>query len=241
MGVDCPRSIAQPKEELGSNDRRSHPARGPGKAPAGALRALVPSLRGPPTPARGPTGVLGPSTPRASPGGRGPGGRITGPPVGSRTSSLLPERGRALLVGAFLLPKQQQGVIPIGKRIAVAAVLVAAAIGMAGPAQAAADKDKPINEKRIWKQRWDKARGWEQDWAVSTGSCESGNSAHINTGNGFLGAFQYVPSTWWAAPATGGKRGEAHHLPHLEPWKVQAVVSIKLMRRDGTGHWPNCG
>jgi hypothetical protein len=99
---------------------------------------------------------------------------------------------------------------------------------------------KPINEDRIWQQRWSKAAEWEQNWAYATGSCESGNNPQTNTGNGFLGAFQYIESTWWTAPDTGSDRGDAHQLPHLEPWKTQAVVTIKLMRRDGTGHWPNC-
>lgn len=100
---------------------------------------------------------------------------------------------------------------------------------------------KPINEKKIWQQRWSKATDAEHQWASNTGSCESGNNPHTNTGNGYLGAFQYDESTWWSAPNTGQGRGDAHQLPHLEPWKVQAVVSIKKMRRDGTGPWPVCG
>ena len=122
-------------------------------------------------------------------------------------------------------------------RVIVAALTVAALNG----GTALADQRKPINEDRIWQQRWSKATDAEQSWAYSTGSCESGNDPTTNTGNGFLGAFQYVPSTWWSAPNTGPGRGNAHELPHNEPWKTQAVVSVKLMRRDGPGHWPNCG
>lgn len=123
----------------------------------------------------------------------------------------------------------------------LAVLMVAVAVPSAAAGTAEASTHKPINEAHIWKQRWSKATDAEQHWAYSTGSCESGNDPHINTGNGFLGAFQYVPSTWWAAPATGPGRGEAHRLPNYEPWRVQAVVSIKLARRDGTGHWPRCG
>lgn len=125
----------------------------------------------------------------------------------------------------------------------LALIVALALVAIPGTANAAEgdSKQKPINEQRIWQQRWSKAAEWEQGWAYSTGSCESGNNPATNTGNGFLGAFQYIPSTWWDAPNTGQGRGNAHQLPHYEPWKVQAVVSIKLMRRDGSGHWPNCG
>lgn len=122
-------------------------------------------------------------------------------------------------------------------------LLALAAVGaVAGGAEVAlAEPKKPINPDRIWQQRWSKASESEQQWAYSTGSCESGNNPQTNTGNGFLGAFQYIPSTWWAAPNTGPGVGNADQLPHYESWKVQAVVSIKLARRDGTSHWPNCG
>lgn len=102
-------------------------------------------------------------------------------------------------------------------------------------------RSKPIVEHRVWAQRWAKASPAERAWARRTGACESGNNPHTNTGNGFLGAFQFVASTWWAAPDTGPKPGEAHALPHREPWTVQAVVAIKVARHQGTSPWPVCG
>ena len=33
----------------------------------------------------------------------------------------------------------------------------------------------------------------------------------------------------------GGKHADNYS------WKVQAVVAVKLMKRDGKGHWPVCG
>jgi Transglycosylase-like domain len=139
----------------------------------------------------------------------------------------------------FSYPKARRS--PVRKK-PLALLLATSAVALPGKALAAeGDDTKPINPERIWQQRWSKATEGEQAWAYSTGSCESGNNPGTNTGNGFLGAFQYVPSTWWSAPNTGGGVGNAHQLPHEESWKTQAVVSIKLMRRDGTGHWPVCG
>lgn len=98
----------------------------------------------------------------------------------------------------------------------------------------------------IWEQRYLHQSATWRHWAIATGSCESGNNPRTTTGNGFLGAFQFIPSTWWDAPLTdppGGRyiEGWAHHLPNHMSWEAQAVVSIKLAQRDGTGHWPNCG
>ena len=127
-------------------------------------------------------------------------------------------------------------------RVVVVALSVAALNG----GSALADQRKKMDPERIWKQRWEKASESERDWARSTSACETrgmsrAQGARANTGNGYLGGFQYDEQTWWAAPNTGGKRGDAHQLPHLEPWLTQAVVSVKKMRRDGTGPWPNCG
>jgi hypothetical protein len=128
----------------------------------------------------------------------------------------------------------------VGRPIAVISTC-AVLLMILSASQAKASKHKPVNERYIWQQRWSKATEAEQNWVYNTGNCESGNNPTTNTGNGFLGAFQYVPSTWWSAPNTGGGIGNAHELPHNESWKTQAVVTIKLARRDGTSHWPNCG
>lgn len=100
---------------------------------------------------------------------------------------------------------------------------------------------KPIVEHRIWDQRWSKTTRAERSWVISTGSCESGNNPRTNSGNGYLGALQFDAPTWWAAPDTGSKPGDAHALPHHEPLLVQRVVAIKLMRKAGTSPWPVCG
>lgn len=130
-------------------------------------------------------------------------------------------------------------VVPIGTwsiRIAIVASALLMALVAAGSATA-----KPINENTIWQQRWSKTNPAERAWVHATGECESGNNPTTDTGNGFLGAHQWQESTWWDAPATGPRIGEAHELPNLEPLKVQNVVAIKYARRYGTNAWPVCG
>ena len=83
---------------------------------------------------------------------------------------------------------------------------------------------------------WEDVRPKDKRWARSTSACESGGSRSIHGGGGsFHGAFQFMLSTWRAAPRSPG--GD----PHAYSWKTQAVVAVALMRRDGAGHWPNCG
>lgn len=91
------------------------------------------------------------------------------------------------------------------------------------------------HDKYIWEIRWDNLSAADHAWAYSTGSCESGNDPNANTGNGFFGAFQYILSTWASAPKSPGGN------PINYSWTTQAVVSVYLKHRDGTGHWPNCG
>jgi len=74
---------------------------------------------------------------------------------------------------------------------------------------------------------------WAQNWARSTGACESGNDPAKETGNGFVGAFQFLPSTWYAAGGQGW--------PSAHSWAYQAVIAVRLMLREGAGHWPVCG
>lgn len=63
-------------------------------------------------------------------------------------------------------------------------------------------------------------------------ACESGGRYHINTGNGFYGAYQFVPSTWRGLGYPG--------LPHLAPPHVQDEAAQKLQARSGWGQWPAC-
>jgi hypothetical protein len=62
--------------------------------------------------------------------------------------------------------------------------------------------------------------------------CESGGRYDINTGNGFSGAYQFLPSTWRGLGYMG--------LPHQAPPEVQDEAARKLQARSGWGQWPVC-
>ena len=62
--------------------------------------------------------------------------------------------------------------------------------------------------------------------------CESGGRYDINTGNGFFGAYQFVPSTWRSLGFPG--------MPHNAPPGMQDEAAQKLQARSGWGQWPAC-
>jgi hypothetical protein len=62
--------------------------------------------------------------------------------------------------------------------------------------------------------------------------CESGGRYDINTGNGFHGAYQFVPSTWRGLGYSG--------MPHQAPPGVQDEAAQRLQARSGWGQWPAC-
>ncbi len=84
-----------------------------------------------------------------------------------------------------------------------------------------------------WKIEFNKLPASDQAWARSTSSCESGMNPSTNTGNGFLGAFQFLQSTWSAAGGTGS--------PTQHSWEYQAVIAVRWMHVAGAGQWPVCG
>jgi hypothetical protein len=62
--------------------------------------------------------------------------------------------------------------------------------------------------------------------------CESGGRYDRNSGNGFYGAYQFLPSTWRRL----GFRG----MPHQATPEVQDAAARKLQTRSGWGQWPVC-
>lgn len=85
---------------------------------------------------------------------------------------------------------------------------------------------------RLWRKYPRRAKRW----ARRTSECESGGDPRAIGGGGmYRGAFQFLRSTWRAAPKSPG--GD----PIRYRWRTQAVVAIALKRRDGRHHWPNCG
>jgi transglycosylase-like protein len=84
---------------------------------------------------------------------------------------------------------------------------------------------------------WNNQVSWrEKRWAHRTSDCESGSDPDaIGGGGAYRGAFQFMRSTWKAAPKSPG--GD----PIAYPYRTQAVVAVLLKRADGAGHWPVCG
>lgn len=62
--------------------------------------------------------------------------------------------------------------------------------------------------------------------------CESGGNPAISTGNGYYGAFQFLPSTWWSVGGTG--------YPHEHSYETQLHFAQVLQARSGWGQWPGC-
>ena len=97
------------------------------------------------------------------------------------------------------------------------------------------DANSRLNDRytKIWDAQ---IRPQEKRWAHRTSECESGsNPKAIGGGGAYRGAFQFMRSTWKAAPRSPG--GD----PIAYPYRTQAVVAVLLKRRDGAGHWPVCG
>jgi Transglycosylase-like domain len=83
---------------------------------------------------------------------------------------------------------------------------------------------------------WERTSRRDRRWARSTAECESGRDPKAIGGGGkYRGAFQFLISTWKAAPKSPG--GD----PIRYPYRTQAVVAIALKNRDGARHWPVCG
>lgn len=62
--------------------------------------------------------------------------------------------------------------------------------------------------------------------------CESGGNWSINTGNGYYGGLQFLPSTWHSVGGTG--------LPHEHSREEQIKRGQILQQRAGWGQWPAC-
>jgi membrane protein involved in colicin uptake len=61
--------------------------------------------------------------------------------------------------------------------------------------------------------------------------CESGMT-NANTGNGYYGYFQFLPSTWRSMGESG--------LPIDHPYEVQKAAAGRLIERSGWGQFPGC-
>ena len=62
--------------------------------------------------------------------------------------------------------------------------------------------------------------------------CESSGNWHINTGNGYYGGLQFLPSTWRAYGGEG--------MPHKASRAEQIRVAKRTQAAQGWGAWPAC-
>ena len=62
--------------------------------------------------------------------------------------------------------------------------------------------------------------------------CESGGNWSINTGNGYYGGLQFLPSTWRANGGSG--------MPHQASRAEQIRVAENLRAKSGFAPWPAC-
>jgi hypothetical protein len=113
----------------------------------------------------------------------------------------------------------------------------AATGGFASPSspRAEPEEDSAVSQGR-YERIWHRLSTDERRWANRTAECESGRNPRAIGGGGlYRGAFQFMKSTWRASPKSPG--GD----PIRFSYRTQAVVAVMLKRRDGAGHWPNCG
>ncbi|WP_447005415.1 transglycosylase family protein [Saccharothrix isguenensis] len=96
-------------------------------------------------------------------------------------------------------------------KVAVAGVIVGAPLAMAA---GTANAQSGVN--------WD-----------AVAACESGGNWSINTGNGYYGGLQFLPSTWTSHGGSG--------MPHQASREEQIRVAENVMKTQGIGAWPVCG
>jgi hypothetical protein len=68
---------------------------------------------------------------------------------------------------------------------------------------------------------------------------ESGGNYRANTGNGYYGAAQWLPSTWNAAARLAGHPEHANGRADLAPPSVQDAAASAWQAAHGWGPWPN--
>jgi hypothetical protein len=93
-------------------------------------------------------------------------------------------------------------------------------------------RGKLYRKRDVWKLRFLALSAYDRTWAKRIGSCESGNNPRTNTGNGFLGAMQWVLSTWHMA----GGSGSPTQASIYEQW----VRAVWWRNKTSTMQWPAC-
>ena len=90
----------------------------------------------------------------------------------------------------------------------------------------------PAKYERLWEQVSEDDR----KWANRVAQCETGRDPNLTAlGGDYRGAFMFTWDAWKTSPKSPG--GD----PIDYTYRVQAVVAVALMHRDGTAPWPVCG
>ena len=129
--------------------------------------------------------------------------------------------------------------------VAIAFMLVAifasqAAAESGGVSPAGASEGSSAGEENgtppRYESLWDRVSSADRRWARRVAECESGRDPDaVALGGDYLGAFMFTPNAWKTSPKSPGG------LPIDYSYRVQAVVAVALMHRDGTDPWPVCG
>jgi Transglycosylase-like domain len=82
-------------------------------------------------------------------------------------------------------------------------------------------------------KRWIVPEPWLRAKLERIAFCESRGNWAINTGNGFYGGLQFLPSTWRSMGGTG--------LPNWASKAEQMWRGARLYRMAGPSPWPICG
>lgn len=145
----------------------------------------------------------------------------------------LKPRMRAIVIAAFAMLVTAA----VFASVAGAASSGGISTNSTGGTQGGTERDAPAPVNDRYTKIWDaEVTPAEKRWAHRTAECESGaNPNAIGGGGRYRGAFQFMRSTWKAAPRSPG--GD----PIAYTYRTQAVVAVLLKRRDGAGHWPVCG
>ena len=108
-------------------------------------------------------------------------------------------------------------------------------VGSGGGGDGGGGGDSGTSSK--YERIWHDFSAKDKHWAHQTSRCESGEDPNIHGRRRCLPRRLPVHEVDLAELAQVGRRRTLTDYS----WKTQAVVAVLLKKRDGAGHWPNCG
>lgn len=95
-------------------------------------------------------------------------------------------------------------------------------------------------EKRVWKKHMKKTVRPYRDWLYRVRMCENSGRYYNVRNNGFLGAYQFHPTTWRAAGGPPWSYGTPSPLVQ-DYYAVRWAHMIGMSNVHSTAGWPVCG